>query len=267
MASQPPKSDTPTSIKYIAFATFVLGILTILFGLLEYFDITTLYESLTEPLNDKIIFTSLLVILGVIIVIVGFGLLKTLNYAFFIFLGIYALVMALMLFIFPDFTGTKIILAIVAFMIGDILAEHEYFFREGGIWEKPPTIFKYLSFVQIILGIIVIIVGALIFAEIEVPFFDFETWLQGVSSMLEYDSGSYGIILIIVGIILLIAGFALYKTIWVALYLYIIAAIIIIVFIFLITPVELNFYFTAVIIIFASILAGDIVAENEVFFD
>lgn len=267
MTSTPPKSDTPTTIKYISVATFMLGLLIIIFGLLEIFDISTIHQDLMEPLNDKTNFAAVMIILGLVTLAVGFGLYKTLSYAFFIFLAIYALAMALILFVFPDFTGTKIILAVIAFMIGDILAEQEYFFREGGNWEKPPTIFKYLSLVQMLLGIVVIIVGVLVYLEIEVPLFDFESWVQGFTPLIAWSPTIYGIILLIIGILLIFAGYTLFKTIWVALYLYIITAAIMIVFIFLISPLDANFIIPAILILFASILAGDIVAENEVFFD
>jgi len=270
--SEQVKLETPKAIRLISIATMILGLVTIITGILDFANILTLRENFVTLLQDEMIFFATMVILGIAILVIGYGLLKTLNYAFFAFLIVYVLVMGILFFMFPDYTGTKILLAVVSFILGDFLAEHEYFNLRGKgrrNWENPPTMFKLISLAELILGIATLIIGVLLYMDIAVPFFDIASWIENSAAIpfLGDNPQTYGIILFLLGIILLIAAYTLFKTIFFAIYVYVIAFFVTIGFILLSTPPTIEFLIPTVLIIFASILAGDIVAENEVFFD
>ncbi|MFX0204694.1 MAG: hypothetical protein ACFFDT_01820 [Candidatus Hodarchaeota archaeon] len=249
----------PTAIQFLSFAVIAAGLLLLILGSLLAADILEI-----ETFDDPTVQGGVIAIGGFIITISGIGLLQLNKLAWFIFvITAIGMITGIIIF-FPEDLVAKVAIILFGFILGDLLAENEFFLRvlsedekraleEAGVDpDEAPSFLKLLANFTIVLGIITAIVGILSLED-----FNVIEWPE------EYDVTSVAVLLIIIGIVIIVSGFGLKKLMKPMYILYIITVIGLITGLIYLYPDDL---LPKVVITIVSVLLGDLIAENEFFF-
>ncbi len=263
--------DRQLSTTIIGFISMLAGLGLIVFGAMGYLQQINL-ETLTTnaPVRlDASIASVLLLLSGLILLIAGFGVWRTLFWSFYLFVAGFTVAIIFMLTLFRTNALTKIGIVATSSILGALLGESEYF--RGRKSKEDIDVAFLVDFVvygSISVGVVAILLGIASLVDkfiLETGFF--EKLLQQVTGENTILSNPLviGIVVIIVGLVFTISGYGLSKEMSWAWYAFVVGFIVIIITIFLTSPLEMEFITPSVALLLIGISLGALIANYEYF--
>ncbi len=266
-----PAIDRQLSTTLIGFISMLAGLGLLAFGglsLANTIQITDLIENAPIHLDQNIV-AVLMALSGIILLIAGFGVWRTLSWAFYLYLLGFIVAIIFMLALFSTNILTKIGIVIVSSILGALLGESEYY--KGRKSKEDVNVAFLVDFVvygSMSSGIVGILLGFASLIDkfvLETGFFEnLFTEATGGNEVLS-DPMIVGIIAILAGIIFVVSGYGLSKESSWAWYIFVVGFLVVITVIFLMSPLELEFILPSAALLLIALNLGALIANYEYF--
>ncbi|MFX1513213.1 MAG: hypothetical protein ACFFCQ_11560 [Promethearchaeota archaeon] len=256
-------ATAPTAIQFLSFAVIAAGLLLLVTGGLLAAEIFQ-----QDIFDDPLFQGGLMAIGGFVITLSGIGLLKLNRVAWILFVCAALGILGGISLLFPEDLGVKFAIIIFSLILGDFLAENEFFLdvlteeeekmmMEAGIDPaEAPSAIKILSSITMILGAITAIAGVMSLEDFKVIEWSEEYLVDGKTTHI-------ALLLIIVGVSIIISGFGLMRLMKPTYILYLITVIVLITSLIYLYPED---RVPKTVIAIVAVLLGDLAAEKEFFF-
>ncbi len=264
--------------------TAVMGVVTLIFGVFVALDLlkslnfipgaakfSNTLNSIPFIGSNTILLGLLIGIIGIILCIIGIGLYKTMQFAWLIAVPGLIVGIVLTLIVFRTNILQKIGITFFSILLGALLAESEYYKGNKPDTEvKVTVLIKLTSLGSIIGGIIITLLGVGITVDSFLENIDLKLSSlileQGQeSSLLPNDPLIIGIIALVIGILLAVSGYGLYKVLPWGYYLYIVFFILGMLGVLLFSPFSISFIVPTGLVALMGFVLGAIWAESEYF--
>ncbi len=267
----PPATDRQLSTTLIGVISMLAGLGLIMFGGLTIGSIVKI-DALTRnaPVAmDSTIVGSLMAVSGLILIIAGFGVWRTLSWAFYLYLAGFLVAIVFMLAFFSTNILAKVGLVVVSAILGALLGEAEYF--KGQKTKEDVDVAFLVDFVvygSMSVGFVSVLLGIAALADqfvLQAGFFEnLLTEATGDNQVLS-NPLIVGIIVIVTGIVFMVSGYGLSKEMSWAWYVFVAAFVITILVIFLMSPLELAFVLPSLALLLIGLSLGALIANYEYF--